>query len=283
MKFLLIGLNHKSAGIEISRFLMKSKKSFTIIALNTLLVLAGCRPLVPVRNYKEIFHDEGRRFMQTMGDQKTYGMPDDDIHAGLSGNMPHDDIHAGLLSNMPDDDIHRGLKSKGGMPSSMAMPADPAMQKSLEASVDRTPLLWQTPQGWSEQKGKGMRLATFTTGAGSPSIETTIISLGGQAGGLSSNVVRWINQLQLPALDDSSLQKFIQSQEKLQTADGMPAVLVDLTSLQERSSGAVPSMIAAIVDKSSAQIFIKMTGSKSAVLANKDQLKNLVKSIKAAE
>ena len=240
------------------------------MTLNILLVLAGCKSSAPVRNYTEIFHDEGRRFMQAMGEQKTYGMPEDDIHAGLSGNMP-------------DDDIHRVLKSKGGMTPSMTMPSDPLMQKNLEASVDRTPLLWQTPQGWREQKGNGMRLATFTAGAGSQSIETTIISLGGQAGGISSNVVRWINQLQLPGLDDSSLQKFIQSQEKLQTSDGMPAVLIDLTSLQERSSGAVPSMIAAIINKSSAQIFIKMTGSKSAVLANKDKLKNFVKSIKAAK
>ena len=221
MKFLLIGLNHKSAGIEILSFAMKSKKLFTIMTFNILLVLAGCRPSAPVRNYTEIFHDEGRRFMQAMGEQKTYGMPEDDIHAGLSGNMPHDDIHAGLLNNMPDDDIHRGLKSKGGMTPSMSMPSDPLMQKNLEASIDRTPLLWQTPQNWSEQKGNGMRLATFTAGAGSQSIETTIISLGGQAGGISSNVVRWINQLQLPGLDDSSLQKFIQSQEKLQTSDGI--------------------------------------------------------------
>jgi hypothetical protein len=191
-------------------------------------------------------------------------MPDDAIHANLTG--------AG--ANMPQDDIHAGLTG-GNMPGGMPMISSP----ELEASVDRTPLQWDLPQGWSQQKGSGMRLATLK----SATTETTIISLSGSAGGAASNIMRWMQQINVPPLAENELNSFLDSQERLTTASGLNALIVDLSQLQPEAPAQAPSIIAAIIDRQASQIFIKMTGTKEAVLKDREAFLGLVRSVKAPE
>ena len=72
---------------------------------------------------------------------------------------------------------------------------DPQLQKALDASVSKVPLSWGTPDGWSEEKGGGMRVATFRAKDDAGGIECSVVSLGGQAGGSQSNVIRWMKQI----------------------------------------------------------------------------------------
>lgn len=201
-------------------------------------------------------------------------MPDDEIHAGLKpGNMPQDDIHANLNSgNIPDDDIHANLKSGG---SQMGM----TMQPGIAESADRSPLTWKTPQGWTETKGSGIRMVTFTAADKNTPFETSIVSLGGSAGGFSSNVARWMTQLNMSVPGERELQEFINKQEHFSTDSGLPVVFIDFSQLQGSDGEDVPSMVAAVIDRGQAQIFVKMTGSKKAVQKNRDRMKALVRSI----
>lgn len=253
-------------------------------------VLTGCGDAPLIRHYEEIFIEADKAQTSPAMLARSQNMPRDTMPPGLDiNNMPQDAIHAGLnINNMPQDAIHAGLNSndmpqdavhaqvnpgavsavnqKGPGADMMSMPISP----ELERSVDRSPLNWQTPPGWSERKGSGMRLVTFTGDSPQGTTETTIISLGGQAGGLEANVTRWIRQIGLSARPEE-LQVFLSRQESITTVSGLQTTLVDLTQLQTNMPGTAPSLIAAIIDRGRSQIFIKMTGSKDAV---KNQLEN---------
>ncbi len=273
-----------------------------ILLTAAVILLSGCDQSPITRHYQEVFieadssagkvHATAPGAGQMPQDAIHAGldpstMPQDAIHAGLlSGSMPQDAIHAGLdMSNIPDDAIHAGLKSGSPNPSAESGPASSAaamaampVTPELERSVDRSPLQWQTPPGWTEKKGGGMRLVTFTTSSRAGSTETTIISLGGQAGGLEANVTRWMRQINLSA-GQADLQRFLAGQEKLTTASGLPTTMVDFTGLQADLPGDAPSMIAAVMDRGRSQIFVKMSGPKAAVTEQRAAFRNLVTSI----
>ena len=267
------------------------------IALVAVFLVSGCGQPTLTRHYEEIFIESDRSQMpphaMRSGDRS---MPQDAIHAGLdpnkmpqdaihsglmgSGDMPQDEIHAGLAGRtMPDDAIHAGLQaqSSANSGSGMSMSTMPVTPE-LEQSVDRSPLVWQTPAGWSEQKGSGLRLATFTTTGGVGPTETSIISLGGSAGGLQANVGRWLRQVNI-SVNDADLQRFLAEQEQLTTASGLSLTLVDLTTLQSDAPADAPSMIAAIIDRGRSQIFVKMTGGKAAISARLPDFRDLILSI----
>jgi len=247
-----------------------------LFLLPALVLIFGCdRPAVK-RQYTEIFIQAPKKTGMAMTDPHSFlqGMPQDDIHANLplsDSNMPQDDIHANLQlpgSTMPQDDIHANLQP-GSMP----------MMPGLEQSVDRTPLSWKTPKGWLEQKGSGMRLVTFSVSDKSMPIETTIVSLGGSAGGIEGNIVRWMGQLRLAVPSAAEMAAFIKKQDVLTTESGLTATMVDLTQWQDKEKDTAASMIAAIIERPGSQTFVKMTGTKKAVLANRAKFKELVTSI----
>jgi hypothetical protein len=73
---------------------------------------------------------------------------------------------------------------------------------------------WKLPEGWTEEAGTGMRLATLVVSAEEPRIEMTVIALPsrGAPGELLDNVNRWRGQMNLPHVDvkglaDSTTQK----------------------------------------------------------------------------
>lgn len=201
----------------------------------------------------------------------------DRFHTML-GLMPQDDIHAGLMpenmggqGQMPQDDIHAKLQQPGNM----------TMQPGLEDSFDQTPIDWKTPDGWLVTKGSGMRLATFVDKEST--VQTTIVSLGGSAGGLESNVIRWLRQINVPAPDSRAVSDFLAKQERFVTKAQWPAVMIDLTQFQANEPGGTNSMIAAIVDRGAMQVFVKMTGTKEAINQYRSDFKSLVQSLDSVE
>ncbi len=264
----------------------------------TFLLLAGCERSPVVRAYTEITlapesspkkpsgPNAFPKGMMPEDDIHKDLMPQDDIHKGL---MPQDDIHTGLMPQddirtglMPDDDIHRGITAQGQAPAGMDM-KNMALDPRLNDSVDRTPLKWTTPEGWLESKGSGMRLATFVHTDKNNPIEVSIISLGGSAGGLSGNIVRWMQQINVPVPAGAEWERFMGRQENFKTVSGLPVVLIDFTELQKEQKGDAPSMMAAVIDRQDAQIFIKMTGSKQAVIASRAAFRSLAESIEVRE
>ena len=161
-----------------------------------------------------------------------------------------------------------------------SMPIDnQAMNDMLDNSSTETELHWTTPEGWNEGKSNGMRLATFAT-VGQDPIECTIVALGGEAGGLTANVKRWMNQINLINISDDQVDQFLNQAKSLTSEGGLEMKILDFNQLQMQSSDDTPSMMAALITVDDRTIFVKMTGAKSAITANQTQFEHLCRSLK---
>jgi len=174
-------------------------------------------------------------------------------------------------------DPHAHLEMPRGALPITQQAADPQTKKMLEDSKAQVPLLWSAPEGWSELPGSGMRLVTFNS-KGSDPVTVTIVSLGGMAGGLQENVVRWIGQIGLEP-DQSQLTEFLASIDIQYSGSGLPYEFVDLALLQGSEESEAGSIKAGLMHVKGATIFIKMTGSYSAVNEHHDALLRLINSI----
>ncbi len=183
------------------------------------------------------------------------------------------------------------------MPEGMQLPAGQDIQEEqniLNKSVAKPLLSWETPQGWEEKKGSNMRMVTFNAQKESGAIDCFIISLSGQAGGVEANVIRWMNQINVAIPSDGQLKDFLSRQKVITAKGGFSMMVVDLTELPQAELGArktmkpskegqLPSMIAAIAEIKNMVIFVKMTGSKEAVLQNREQFEFLCRSLTMKE
>ncbi|HBR14207.1 MAG TPA: hypothetical protein DD723_01500 [Candidatus Omnitrophica bacterium] len=253
------------------------------------------RPMIPA-------FGEARQGRPVSGELDMSSIPNDDVHAFLRNGQG--------TAAIPDDDIHASL-SKGQGEASGAMPAfgearppearsakgdqgrpmmavrlpmggavDQQTQKMLEASVARPPLSWATPEGWRELPGSGMRLATFRSADTGDPVECALISLAGDAGGLESNAARWMQQVNIAVPDAPAMEKFLAAQKKIKTTDGFDATILDLAQLQSQDDLESPSMAATIITLPEMTVFVKMTGTRGAVLKNRDQFETLCESLK---
>jgi len=137
------------------------------------------------------------------------------------------------------------------------------------------PLSWKVPQGWLEEKGSGMRLATFRDQSGT--IECSIVSLGANAGGLRSNVTRWMGQININVPADDQFGEYLSRQKILKTQGSFSMTVIDLWELSREEQA--PSMIAAMAELEDKTIFVKMTGNRKDVVSNRDQFISLVQSL----
>jgi hypothetical protein len=152
----------------------------------------------------------------------------------------------------------------------------------VEAPQGNAPgIFWVVPQGWKEEAGAGMRLATFHLIADPETIDCDIIALAGPVGGLDANLERWLGQLGLQASDDI-LSQLTASAQILKTKDGLEIKVFDFTSLQTQGNPD-KSMLAAMIALGQTTVFVKMTGPIEAVKHNKDNFLKLLRSIHAGK
>ena len=194
--------------------------------------------------------------------------------APLEMQMPHgtEDPHAGLKSKMP------GMFQ---MPENAGMSGLPEMPGAGGAG-ETAGLKWQTPDGWNEQTGTGMRLVTFTNIDTNQPVECTIVRLGPEAGEIRPNIVRWLGQINL-TIDESALNEFLGRSATLAIKSGQQGTIFDLSELQPADAEEQPSMMGCILKTSEATIFVKMTGQRKNIIANKDRFLQLCHSLSLPE
>jgi hypothetical protein len=140
---------------------------------------------------------------------------------------------------------------------------------------------WETPETWQEERGTAMRAAAFRIADGEREAECTIIPLAGEAGGISANIGRWLDQLALPPLAEEELKKFLDASEKWTSADGWPAMAFDFSTLKPADSGSSRiSGMAAILRAPGETLFIKIIGERKLVVENRGRFLALCHSIR---
>ncbi len=158
---------------------------------------------------------------------------------------------------------------------------NPELAELMKNSMAQIPLKWEVPEGWSEEKGSGMRLVTFRSNDSDP-IECSIVSLGGMAGGLEANLKRWMEQIGLN-VSNEKFNEFLKNPSSLKTKDGEGASLFDFTQLQTTGGDQAVSMMAIMLSTDETTIFVKMTGHKKAVLQNRAKFISLGESLHTNE
>ena len=136
-------------------------------------------------------------------------------------------------------------------------------------------LQWETPAKWQEKPASGMRVAGFLVGDIERDLdrvaEASIIVLGGDGGGLVSNVNRWRGQIGLS-----------------------PASAAEITTATRREKGALGSfqwfslvnpeidqgILIAVIQKNHQTVFIKLTGPLKTLAENKQKFLELCRSVK---
>ncbi len=222
--------------------LSKSHVLKTLILINFLGIILSCERTSQSRTYKEVV-----------------------ISASIKDS----------LKNSNDQDLF--AKTKAHFASNDSF--EKQIPFPVDQSKDLNQITWTVPEGWVELPGSGMRLATLTNSNSENKIECTIVVLEGGGGDLKSNIIRWIDQIDLPMPTDSQLQEFINRQERFLIQNQYSAVFIDLTVLQKPEEISNPGIMAVILEVPSRKVFIKMMGSRKAILENRLQLKYLAESI----
>lgn len=128
-----------------------------------------------------------------------------------------------------------------------------------------------------------MRLETFTIDrGGSLTGLCTIVQLGGAAGGLEANVVRWIRQIDQAVPEPAELSAFLAKQTTFTSEGGLEGTLVDLTSLGQQGPDAA-SMLVGLFSLGDITVFAKLTGSVALLKDEKAAFETFCRSFKRGE
>ena len=177
--------------------------------------------------------------------------------------------------------------------------------------------VWETPEGWTEESGEGMRQATFQVETDGPTLECTVIKLPDRGGNPASteytlaNINRWRSQLSLEPLSRAALTMEIKDDSEIHSlsiAENMiNATWVNFEGRQKggpRGSMAAPfaggaggqsphgggtppmassgggRMLAAIVPVGKMGWFFKVQGEDKLVAAQEENFLGLLKSLR---
>ena len=202
-------------------------------------------------------------------------------------------IHSDVDNQAVNQDQSDPMTSKENDSDEVAQPA-PTAGKQYTANrsyIDHTQLdraktpdevekeiTWKKPAHWREQPASGMRLVTFHIPDGDTFVECTIVRLGGQAGSVKSNIERWLGQLDL-SVDDDRLDTYVSTLSSFQTARGDQVTFMDLGDFRPDPKPSTPSMLAAVIPRADATVFVKMMGGMALLSTEKLHFVELCRSL----
>lgn len=172
---------------------------------------------------------------------------------------------------------------RGGDTAASGGDADPhaSMVPAPEAaeSAAGEELQYDVPEGWTEGRRGGMRLATLHAGEGDEAVEVTFIRAGGD---LRSNVQMWAGQVAGDAADAAMVDAVMESVDET-TVAGQPArrmVITPPESAESTDEKAAEAIDVVVVEPDAPRpLFIKMKGPAEAVAKQHDAMTQLLESV----
>lgn len=140
-----------------------------------------------------------------------------------------------------------------------AASAGPASAAATARIADPRSVVWTAPETWKSLGAGGMRLASYQLpDAG----DLSVISLGGDGGGLLANINRWRNQIGLDPIAEGQLAGQTRALESsIGTFIGVKLI---------NPAQADKAMCGAVLSGSDFTLFVKLTGSQACVEKHAD-------------
>jgi hypothetical protein len=162
--------------------------------------------------------------------------------------------------------------------------ATPAMTPQVHPNTgdEQTAEIIATPASrWEPQPPSAMRQASFLVKGDNGAIaDISLVTLGGEAGGVLDNVNRWLSQLGQPAI---TAEKLAQTVQRI-TAPIGDVIVVDLQGLPQGADPAKDGrIIVAIASRGEKTLFFKVRGNSELVGAEKDDFIKWVGSARSLE
>jgi hypothetical protein len=152
-------------------------------------------------------------------------------------------------------------------PSSGAPTPTPAPSPEPGAGAfDPSSLKWKAPEGWTQGPDKPMRVVTFVPSAAAGA-ECWVSVLGGDGGGLGPNLERWCSMVGRAPLTTQEIAALPQVDVL-----GRKGLLVDL-------EGPSNSMLAVVCELGTYSVFVRMSGPREAVQAERERFLAFVRSL----
>jgi hypothetical protein len=136
--------------------------------------------------------------------------------------------------------------------------------------------VWQVPTGWQETQPDTFLLAKYLiSGSDKAQAAVSVSMLGGEGGGLSSNVNRWRRQLGLAPLPESEVNQLVTSMD-------LPAGKASLVDMMGETAtyGPKTRLVAVVVPQAGQTWFYKLMGNDSVVAREKDAFSKFVQNVK---
>ncbi|MES1258276.1 MAG: hypothetical protein ABUS51_07590 [Acidobacteriota bacterium] len=136
-------------------------------------------------------------------------------------------------------------------------------------------LKWAAPAGWISKGSAPMRAATYTV----QDAECVVYFFGeGQGGSVEANINRWKGQFTVNG-------QAAPAKISKRTLHGLPATLMDVTGVYAGMAGPMMTpqapkpdvrMLAAIIEGSGGNIFVKFTGPAKTIAANQSKFEQMI-------
>jgi hypothetical protein len=153
-------------------------------------------------------------------------------------------------------------------------PASPTSSAPPSTSSSTSGLTYDVPEGWTPGRAGPFRLAAFEVSRDNEQLEITVTALGTAAGSLRDNVNRWRGQIGLSPLEGEG-------------GDPPAATLAiagaDCPYFEMSGPDSDPqalTLLAVVIPRSNATIFVKLLGSRPLAAAEKGNFEQFVRSIR---
>lgn len=151
------------------------------------------------------------------------------------------------------------------------LPVPPGMLPAASSDV-----AWTAPDGWTEEVGSGMRMATLFAGSGDDKVETSLIAFE-DSGGVQPNLERWLGQVGIN-LGPAEIKSLIDNMPTIDNAAKLRGQFADLTAYSKPGAQSMLAGILALPDGRT--LYIKATGTHDALVAARPDFLSLCQSVR---
>lgn len=170
-----------------------------------------------------------------------------------------------FVGEVPDQGEQRILGAVVLLPPEGTMTVNPPRNP---VAPSKPPFEYKAPEGWKENSGNAMRVASFEVKHDSGVADMSVTRFPGGGDSLS-NVNRWRGQVKLESLTEEELQKSVKKME-----------IGGLAGEYYEAVGPEQTILAAIVPDGDSKWFFKMQGPNEAVAAEIGRFEEFLKSVK---